>query len=175
LEPKAPTLFPNGIYKIPKISYVGKDEEELTQENVPCQLDKASFREIACGQISGASIGTLKKLFHRETRELLGVPIIGESPSEMLHIGQAMTSLGGRIDYFVYTVFEYLTLAECHKTAALDCVNRMNECGLKNTVGALGTNHRQVSQAVLALEHGLCCLSLEILLSIYCPFLWRTT
>ncbi len=112
-----PALFPYGIYTIPEISYVGKNEEELTQANVPYEMGKASYREIARGQIIGDNIGMLKILFHRETRELLGVHIIGESASELIHIGQAVMSLGGKIDYFVNTVFNYPTLAECYKNA----------------------------------------------------------
>ena len=122
----SPELFPYGIYTIPEISYVGKNEEELTQANVPYEMGKASYREIARGQIIGDSIGMLKILFHRETRELLGVHIIGESASELIHIGQAVMSLGGKIDYFVNTVFNYPTLAECYKNAAFDGVNRLN-------------------------------------------------
>jgi NAD(P) transhydrogenase len=121
-----PALFPYGIYTIPEISYVGRNEEELTQANVPYELGKASYREIARGQIIGDNIGMLKILFHRETRELLGVHIIGESASELVHIGQAVMSLGGKIDYFVNTVFNYPTLAECYKNAAFDGVNRLN-------------------------------------------------
>jgi len=121
-----PELFPYGIYTIPEISYVGKNEEELTQANVPYEMGKASYREIARGQIIGDNIGMLKILFHRETRELLGVHIIGESASELVHIGQAVMSLGGKIDYFVNTVFNYPTLAECYKNAAFDGVNRLN-------------------------------------------------
>lgn len=121
-----PALFPYGIYTIPEISYVGKNEEELTQANVPYEIGKASYREIARGQIIGDSIGMLKVIFHRETRELLGVHIIGESASELVHIGQAVMSLNGKIDYFVNTVFNYPTLAECYKNAAFDGVNRLN-------------------------------------------------
>jgi NAD(P) transhydrogenase len=122
-----PELFPYGIYTIPEISYVGKNEEELTEANVPYETGKANYREIARGQIIGDSIGMLKLLFHRETREILGVHIIGESASELVHIGQAVMSLNGTIDYFVNTVFNYPTLAECYKNAALDGVNRL--CG----------------------------------------------
>jgi NAD(P) transhydrogenase len=121
-----PALFPYGIYTIPEISYVGKNEEELTKANVPYEVGKASYREIARGQIIGDSSGMLKLLFHRETRDLLGVHIIGESASELVHIGQAVMSFGGKIDYFVNTVFNYPTLAECYKNAAFDGVNRLN-------------------------------------------------
>ena len=114
------------FYTIPEISYVGKNEEELTQASVPYEMGKASYREIARGQIIGDSIGMLKILFHRETRELLGVHIIGESACELIHIGQAVMSLGGTVDYFVNTVFNYPTLAECYKNAAFDGVNRLN-------------------------------------------------
>jgi NAD(P) transhydrogenase len=121
-----PALFPYGIYTIPEISYVGKNEEELTQANVPYEMGKASYREIARGQIIGDSIGMLKLLFHRETHNLLGVHIIGESASELIHIGQAVLSYGGQIEYFVNNVFNYPTLAECYKNAAFDGVNRLN-------------------------------------------------
>jgi NAD(P) transhydrogenase len=94
IEAKSTTeLFPYGIYTIPEISYIGKNEEELTQANIPYEMGKASYREIACGQIIGASIGMPKILFHRDTRELLGVHIIGGSASELIHIGQAVMSL----------------------------------------------------------------------------------
>jgi len=121
-----PALFPYGIYTIPEISYVGKNEEELTQGNVPYEVGKANYREIARGQIIGDSIGMLKLLFHRETRELLGVHIIGESASELVHIGQAVLTFGGKLDYFVNNVFNYPTLAECYKNAAFDGINRLN-------------------------------------------------
>lgn len=120
-----PELFPYGIYTIPEISMVGKNEEELTQAGVPYEVGKARYREIARGQIIGDSTGLLKVLFHTETRELLGVHIIGEGSSELVHIGQAVLSFGGKIDYFVNTVFNYPTLAECYKNAAFDGINRM--------------------------------------------------
>jgi len=121
-----PSLFPYGIYTIPEISYVGKNEEDLTQNNVPYEVGKANYREIARGQIMGDSAGMLKLLFHRETRELLGVHIIGESAAELIHIGQAVLTFGGKIDYFVNNVFNYPTLAECYKNAAFDGINRLN-------------------------------------------------
>jgi NAD(P) transhydrogenase len=121
----APELFPYGIYTIPEMSYVGRNEEELTQQNVPYEVGKAHYREIARGQIIGDVIGMLKLIFHRETRELLGVHIIGESASELVHIGQAVLSFGGKIDYFITNVFNYPTLAECYKNAALDGMNRL--------------------------------------------------
>jgi len=121
-----PALFPYGIYTIPEISYVGRNEEQLTQQNIPYEVGKANYREIARGQIIGDSMGMLKLLFNRETRELLGVHIIGESASELVHIGQAVLTYGGKIDYFINSVFNYPTLAECYKTAAFDGINRLN-------------------------------------------------
>jgi NAD(P) transhydrogenase len=121
----APSLFPYGIYTIPEISTVGKNEEELTQEGVPYEIGKAQYKEIARGQIIGDSAGLLKLIFNLETRELLGVHIIGEGASELIHIGQAVLAHKGKIDYFINTVFNYPTLAECYKTAAFDGVNRL--------------------------------------------------
>ena len=120
-----PELFPYGIYTIPEISMVGRTEQELTELGVPYEVGKANYREIARGQIIGDSTGLLKLLFHVEKRTLLGVHIIGEGASELIHIGQAVLAFGGRIDYFVQTVFNYPTLAECYKTAAFDGVNRL--------------------------------------------------
>ncbi|WP_295820878.1 Si-specific NAD(P)(+) transhydrogenase [uncultured Deinococcus sp.] len=120
-----PELFPYGIYTIPEISTVGKSEEELTQAGVPYEIGKAQYREIARGQIIGDEQGTLKLIFHLETRALLGVHIIGSGASELIHIGQAVMSFGGTVDYFVNTVFNYPTLAECYKTAAFDGINRL--------------------------------------------------
>ena len=120
-----PELFPYGIYSIPEISTVGPNEEELTDRGIRYEVGKAQYREIARGQIIGDSSGLLKLLFHLETRKLLGVHIIGEGASELIHIGQAVLAHGGRVDYFVDTVFNYPTLAECYKTAAFDGINRL--------------------------------------------------
>jgi NAD(P) transhydrogenase len=120
-----PELFPYGIYTIPEISMCGKNEEELTQAGVPYEVGKARYREIARGQIVGDTTGLLKLIFHMDTRQILGVHIIGEGASELVHIGQAVMAFGGKIDYFVNTVFNYPTLAECYKTAALEGVNRV--------------------------------------------------
>ncbi|MBM3943894.1 MAG: Si-specific NAD(P)(+) transhydrogenase [SAR202 cluster bacterium] len=120
-----PALFPYGIYAIPEISMVGRNEQELTDEGVPYEIGKAFYREIARGHIIGDTTGLLKLIFHLETRELLGVHIIGEGASDLVHIGQAVLSFGGTVDYFVETVFNYPTLAECYKTAALDGINRL--------------------------------------------------
>ena len=120
-----PELFPYGIYTIPEISTVGRNEEELTAQGIPYEVGKAQYREIARGQIIGDSTGLLKLIFHMETHELLGVHIIGEGASELIHIGQAVMAFGGTVDYFVNTVFNYPTLAECYKTAAFDGIYRL--------------------------------------------------
>jgi len=121
-----PELFPFGIYTIPEISVVGKNEQQLTSDGVPYEVGKASYKEIARGQIIGDRTGLLKLIFHTKTRKLLGVSIIGEGATELIHIGQAVLSYNGDIDYFVDTVFNYPTLAECYKTAALDGINRLS-------------------------------------------------
>src|SRR3979409_2343170 len=100
------------------MSMVGKTEEELTREGVPYAVGRAHYREIARGQILGDRTGLLKLIFHRDDRHLLGVHIIGAGAAELVHIGQAVLALNGKIDYFVETVFNYPTLAECYKTAA---------------------------------------------------------
>ena len=120
-----PELFPYGIYSVPEISMVGKTEEELTHEGVAYEIGKARYKEIARGQIVGDVTGLLKLIFHSETHKLLGIHIIGEGASELIHIGQAVLSFGGTVDYFVNTVFNYPTLAECYKVAAFDGINRL--------------------------------------------------
>lgn len=120
-----PELFPYGIYSVPEISMVGRTEQELTDEGVAYEIGKAHYREIARGQIIGDVTGLLKLIFHSETRKLLGVHIIGDGASELIHIGQAVLSFEGTIDYFINTVFNYPTLAECYKVAAFDGINRL--------------------------------------------------
>ncbi len=121
-----PANYPYGIYTIPEISFIGKTEEQLTEEDAPYEVGLSYYREIARGQIRGDTTGRLKLIFHRETRELLGVHIIGEGASELLHIGQAVLILKGTIDYFVNTVFNYPTLAECYKAAAFNGLNKLS-------------------------------------------------
>ncbi|MGB8321482.1 MAG: Si-specific NAD(P)(+) transhydrogenase [Candidatus Acidiferrum sp.] len=121
-----PAGYPYGIYTIPQISFIGKTEEQLTQEDVPYEVGVAYYREIARGQISGHTDGRLKLLFHRETLDLLGVHIFGEDAAELLHIGQAVLLLKGKITYFIHTVFNYPTLAECYKAAAFNGLNRLS-------------------------------------------------
>jgi NAD(P) transhydrogenase len=120
-----PELFPYGIYTIPEISTVGRNEEELTEQGIPYEVGKAQYREIARGQIIGDQTGLLKLIFHLDTHELLGVHIIGEGASELVHIGQAVMAFKGKIEYFINNVFNYPTLAECYKTAAFDGINRL--------------------------------------------------
>jgi NAD(P) transhydrogenase len=120
-----PANYPYGIYTIPEISFSGKTEEQLTDEDVPYEVGVAYYREIARGQIRGDTTGRLKLIFHRETRQVLGVHIIGEGASELLHIGQAVMIFGGSVDYFVDTVFNYPTLAECYKAAAFNGLNKL--------------------------------------------------
>jgi NAD(P) transhydrogenase len=119
-------LLPYGIYSIPEISMVGRNEEELTRDGVPYEAGISRYREIARGQLIGDTVGMLKLLFHSETRELLGVHGIGEGATELIHIGQAVMALGGKLDYFVDTVFNYPTLAECYKVAALAALNKLS-------------------------------------------------
>ena len=121
-----PSYFPFGIYTIPEISFIGKTEEQLTEEDVPYEVGVAYYREIARGQIRGDTTGRLKLIFHRETLELLGVHVIGEGASELLHIGQAVLILKGKMHYFVDTVFNYPTLAECYKAAAFNGLNKLS-------------------------------------------------
>jgi len=121
-----PENYPYGIYTIPEISFIGKTEEQLTDEDVPYEVGVAYYREIARGQIRGDTTGRLKLIFHRESKHLLGVHIIGEGASELLHIGQAVLILGGTVEYFVDTVFNYPTLAECYKAAAFNGLNKLS-------------------------------------------------
>jgi NAD(P) transhydrogenase len=126
-------LLPYGIYSIPEISMVGRNEDDLTRDGVPYEIGVARYREIARGQIIGDTIGMLKLLFHSETRQLLGVHVIGEGATELVHIGQAVMAHGGKLDYFVDTVFNYPTLAECYKVAALAALNKFSSTGAVNS------------------------------------------
>ena len=116
--------FPIGIYSIPEISMVGSSEQELTEKKVPYERGVARYREIARGQILGDDSGLVKMLFHADDRRLLGVHAIGTGATELIHIGQAALALNGGLDYFMETVFNYPTLAECYKIAALDAFNK---------------------------------------------------
>jgi NAD(P) transhydrogenase len=118
-------LQPIGIYTIPEISYVGRTESELTESSVPYEVGISRYRELARGQIVGDSYGMLKLLVSPQTHQLLGVHIFGTNATELVHIGQAIMGTGGTIDYLVNAVFNYPTLSESYKVAALDAVNKM--------------------------------------------------
>jgi NAD(P) transhydrogenase len=121
-----PSFYPYGIYTIPEISFIGKTEEQLTDEDVPYEVGMAYYREVARGQIRGDTTGRLKLIFHRDTRKVLGVHIIGEGAAELVHIGQAVMTFDGTVDYFIDTVFNYPTLAECYKVAAFNGLGRLH-------------------------------------------------
>ena len=117
-------VFPLGIYAVPEISIVGITEEEARQNKIKYETGIGRFRETARGQIMGVHEGILKMLFSLEDRKLLGIHIVGEGATELIHIGQAVMKLGGTLDYFLDTAFNYPTLAESYKIAALDAYNR---------------------------------------------------
>lgn len=118
-------LFPYGIYTIPEISIVGQTEEKLTADKVPYEVGIAKYNELAKSMMLGDETGMLKLLFDRNTRKLLGVHAIGQRATEIIHIGQAVLAYGGSIEYFRDTVFNYPTLAEAYKVAALDGLNKL--------------------------------------------------
>ena len=120
-----PDLFPYGIYTIPEISTVGQTEEKLTAAKVPYEVGVAKYNELAKSMMLGDETGMLKLLFDRNTHKLLGVHAIGQRATEIIHIGQAVLAYGGTIDYFRDTVFNYPTLAEAYKVAALDGLNKL--------------------------------------------------
>jgi len=122
---QAKTLFPFGIYTIPEISMVGQSEQELTAAGAPYEVGIARYRETARGLLIADPNGLLKLLFHPDSRRLLGVHAIGTGATELIHIGQTVMAAGLPIDYFVESVFNYPTLAECYKVAALDGINRV--------------------------------------------------
>lgn len=125
-QPTGPSLgvFPYGIYTIPEVSMVGPSEQELSQRGEAYCVGIARYREIARGQLMGDTSGVLKLIFSQDDHRLLGVHALGAGATELIHIGQAVMSFGGRVEYFVDTVFNYPTLAECYKVAALDGLNR---------------------------------------------------
>ena len=120
--------IPTGIYTIPEISSVGKTEAELTESKIPYEVGKAYFKDTARAQITGEDVGVLKLLFHRETLQLLGIHCFGENAAEIIHIGQAIMEQkngGNTIEYFVETTFNYPTMAEAFRVAALNGLNRL--------------------------------------------------
>jgi len=120
-----PELFPYGIYTIPEISMVGQTEERLTADKVPYEIGIARYSELARSMMIGDDTGMLKLLFERNTRKLLGAHAIGERATEIIHLAQSVLSFGGTIEYFRDAVFNYPTLAEAYKVAALDGLNRL--------------------------------------------------
>jgi NAD(P) transhydrogenase len=118
---------PIGIYSIPEISFVGRTEDQLTQACVPFEVGVSRYRELARGQIVGDSYGVLKLLVSPQDRKLLGVHVFGTGATELIHIGQAVMGCGGTVDYLVDAVFNYPTLAESYKVAALDATNKMRQ------------------------------------------------
>jgi NAD(P) transhydrogenase len=130
-----PAYFPYGIYAVPEISTVGLTEEEVQAQKIPYETGVARFRETARGHIMGLESGFLKLIFARDTRRLLGVHILGEGATELVHIGQAVLNLGGTLDYFVDNTFNYPTLAEAYKVAALDAWNRLPHLPAKADAG----------------------------------------
>ena len=123
--PHTPDLVPYGIYTIPEISMVGKTEQQLTAASIPYEIGIAKYEDVARSQMMGDQSGMLKLLFDPKTRSLLGVHAIGEAATEHIHIGQAVLAHGGVIDYFSDSVFNFPTLAEAYKIAALDGFNRL--------------------------------------------------
>jgi NAD(P) transhydrogenase len=122
-----PQLQPIGIYTIPEISFVGQTEDDLTERRIPFEVGVARYRELARGQIIGDSYGVLKVLVSPLDRRLLGVHVFGTGATELVHIGQAVMGCQGTIDYLVDAVFNYPTLAESYKVAALDVTNKMRD------------------------------------------------
>jgi NAD(P) transhydrogenase len=117
--------LPYGVYTIPEIGMIGKTEQQLSKEKVPYETGIARFHEVERGKIIGEDTGVLKLLFHRGTLQLLGVHIIGEGASELVHVGQAVMAFQGGIDYLAQAVFNYPTLSQSYKTAALDGLNKV--------------------------------------------------
>lgn len=128
--------FPYGIYAVPEISTCGLTEEEMKERGIPYECGIARFRETSRGHIMGLDTGLLKLIFSLKTRRLLGVHIVGEGATELVHIGQAVLNLKGTVEYFVENTFNYPTLAEAYKIAGLDAWNRMGELPKEAPVAA---------------------------------------
>ena len=128
LEHKLVKDMPAGIFTSPEISSIGRNERELTALRIPFEVGHAQFKSLARAQITGRTVGMLKILFHRETKELLGVHCFGDQATEIIHIGQAILSQEGKantLEYFVNTTFNYPTMAEAYRVAALNGLNRV--------------------------------------------------
>lgn len=122
---KTPEFFPYGVYSVPEMSTVGMSEEEVVARKIPYEVGITPLRETSRGKVMGLQSGTLKMIFSMKTRRLLGVHIVGEGATELIHIGQAVLTLKGTLDYFLENAFNYPTLAEAYKVAALYAHNRM--------------------------------------------------
>lgn len=120
-----PEFFPYGIYSVPEMSSVGMTEEEVIERKIPYEIGLAPLRETSRGKVMGLQSGLMKAIFSLKTRRLLGVHIVGEGATELIHIGQAVLTLRGSLDYFIDNAFNYPTLAEAYKVAALDAHNRI--------------------------------------------------
>jgi NAD(P) transhydrogenase len=121
-------LIPSGIYTSPEISSIGRTERELTEAKIPYEVGQAQFRNIARAQITGHTVGMLKILFHRESLELLGIHCFGANASEIIHIGQAIMSQPAphnTLQFFLTNTFNYPTMAEAYRVAALNGYNRL--------------------------------------------------
>ena len=119
---------PTGIYTTPEISSLGRNERELTSAGIPYEVGQAQFKSLARAQITGQTVGMLKLLFHRETLQILGIHCFGANSAEIIHIGQAIMSQRGEansVKYFVNTTFNYPTMAEAYRVAALNGLNRL--------------------------------------------------
>ncbi len=117
--------FPVGIYSIPEVSMVGQNENQLIEKNIPYETGIARYKEISRGNILDDKVGLLKLIVHRDTKKILGVHILGTNATELIHIGQCTIELGGGLEYFLNSVFNYPTLAECYKVAALNVSNKL--------------------------------------------------
>ena len=120
-----PELFPFGIYAVPEISMVGKTEKQLTDASIPYEAGIAQYSELSRGQLLGDETGMLKLLIHQDNHKILGVHVIGTGATELIHIGQAVMAFGGTVDFFIHNVFNYPTLAEAYKVAALNGINKL--------------------------------------------------
>ncbi len=143
--PAMPHPIPFGIYTIPEISFIGMTETELKAKRIPYEIGIARYGEIARCNITGDTCGLLKLLFHSETEKLLGVHIIGDGAAELIHIGQAVMAFGGNLDYFLQNVFNYPTLAECYKVAAMAgrarSARKDGEAAIKSNPAGIAEKH----------------------------------
>lgn len=155
---RPPDYFPYGIYSVPEISSIGLTEDQLKDKNIQYECGIARIRETARGQIMGINSGVLKLIFELNTRQLLGVHILGEGATELIHIGQAVLNLSGKLDYFIDNIFNYPTLAEAYKVAALDAWNKIQNIeSEKNSISTQGFDNsplnplNQIKDALVAL------------------------